>query len=37
MVFSVVGFIVSGALLLVTDVFGYKKAKNVARPAFRMR
>lgn len=37
MVLSILGFLVLGAYMLVTQAFTYKKAKNVARSAFVMR
>lgn len=37
MVLAVLGFLILGLYLLLTEAFTYKKAKNVARSAFVMR
>lgn len=37
MVLSIIGFIVLGSYMIVTQAFTYKKAKNVARSAFIMK
>ncbi len=37
MVLAILGFLVLGGYMLVTQAFTYKKAKNVARSAFVMR
>jgi len=37
MVLSLLGFLITGGYILVTNAFTYKKAKNVARSAFVMR
>jgi hypothetical protein len=37
MVLSILGFLILGAYMVVTQAFMYKKAKNVARSAFVMK